>query len=219
MPSESVEDYLKQTYKLQTESGHVSFSQLAEKLKVSAPSVTQMVKKLEKEGLIEYTPYHGVVLTEKGKKVALEVIRHHRLLELFLSEIMGYPIEKVDAEAEKLEHAISEDFEDMMSKRLGNPKVDPHGDPIPTKDGELSVHRYLPLAEASVGDPLVIKRVSDHDPDMVRYMHELGLLPNVRVRVLHKEPFEGPLKIQVDDRELVVGYKLASFIFVELIGG
>ncbi len=215
MPSQSVEDYLKQTYKLQSERGHVSLSQLAEKLKVSAPSVTQMVKKLEKDGLIEYTPYQGVVLTERGKKVALEVIRHHRLLELFLSEIMGYPIEKVDAEAEKLEHAISEDFEDTINQRLGNPKVDPHGDPIPTKDGKLSLHQYLPLAEASVGDPLVIKRVSDHDPAMVRYMHELGLLPNARVEVLHKEPFEGPLKILVEDRELVVGYRLATFIFVD----
>jgi DtxR family Mn-dependent transcriptional regulator len=217
MPSKSVEDYLKQTYKLQTERGHVSFSHLAEKLKVSASSVTQMVKKLERDGLIEYTPYQGVLLTEKGKKVALEVIRHHRLLELFLSEIMGYPLEKVDAEAEKLEHTISEEFEDMMNERLGNPKVDPHGDPIPTKDGKLAVHQYLPLAEASVGDPLIIKRVSDHDPEMVRYMHELGLLPNVQVRILHKEPFEGPLKVQLGNREFVVGFKLANFIFVDLI--
>ena len=105
----------------------------------------------------------------------------------------------------------------MMSKRLGNPKVDPHGDPIPTKDGKLTVHQYLPLAEASVGDPLIIKRVSDHDPDMVRYMHELGLLPNVHVQVVHKEPFEGPLKVQAGNRELVVGYKLCTFIFVDLI--
>jgi len=215
MPSESVEDYLKQTYKLQTETGMVSLSQLAEKLKVSAPSVTQMVKKLEKDGLIDYTPYQGIVLTDKGKKVALEVIRHHRLLELFLSEIMGYPIEKVDAEAEKLEHVISEEFEDMMNERLGNPKIDPHGDPIPTKDGKLFIQDYLSLSEASVGDKLIIRRVSDKDPEMVKYMHELGLLPNVRVKILHKEPFEGPLKVRVGDREVNVGFKLASFIFVD----
>jgi len=215
MPSQSVQDYLKQAYKLQSEGNDkVSLSELAERLKVSAPSVTQMVKKLEKDGLITYTPYHGIVLTEKGKKIALEVIRHHRLLELFLSEIIGFPLEKVDAEAEKLEHAISEEFEDTISDRLDNPKIDPHGDPIPTKDGKLPVYQYLPLTEVSLGEVVVIKRISDHDPEMVRYMKDLGLLPHVRLRVLSKEPFEGPLKVHLNDREIVVGDRIAKSIFV-----
>ena len=165
--SESIQDYLKQTYKLQEENENVTVSQLAEKLQVSAPSVTQMVKKLAKEKLVDYIPYQGVMLTEKGKKIALEVIRHHRLLELFLSEILGYPLEKIDEEAEKLEHFISEEFEQKINERLGNPKVDPHGDPIPTIDGQVSSYHYLPLAEVSVGDQLVIKRVSDFNPDMM----------------------------------------------------
>jgi len=217
MLSESVEDYLKQAYKLQSEGENVSFSQLAEKLDVSAPSVTQMVKKLEKSGLISYTPYQGIILTEKGKKIALEVIRHHRLLELFLSEIMDYPLEKVDAEAEKLEHASSEEFEEKINEQLGNPKIDPHGDPIPTKDGKLSHHRYLPLTDMSVGDSVVIKRVSDHNPEMLGYMNELGLLPSVRVKILDKKPFDGPLKIRIDKREFVVGNQVANVIFVDLI--
>ena len=216
MRSESVEDYLKQTYKLQTDNDQVSLSRLAEKLDVSAPSVTQMVKKLEKKGYLKYTPYQGIALTEKGKRVALEVIRHHRLLELFLSEILGYPLEKVDAEAEKLEHVISEDFEEMMNKCLGNPKVDPHGDPIPTKDGKLSQRRYLILAEVASGDTVVIKRVSDDNPEMVRYMNELGLLPSIKLKVISKDPFEGPIKIRIEKRELTIGYKVAKAIFVDL---
>ncbi|MEK7199819.1 MAG: metal-dependent transcriptional regulator [Bacteroidota bacterium] len=215
--SESIQDYLKQTYKLQEEHEYVTISQLAEKLQVSAPSVTQMVKKLAKEKLVDYTPYQGVMLTEKGKKIALEVIRHHRLLELFLSEILGYPLEKVDEEAEKLEHFISEEFEQKINERLGNPKVDPHGDPIPTIDGKVSRHNYLSLAEVSAGDKLVIKRVSDFNPDMLRYMNELGLLPNVHLEVMGKEPFNGPLKVKMDDREVVVGNDLAKAIFVEVI--
>lgn len=217
MRSESVEDYLKQTYKLQNENEQVSLSQLAEKLNVSAPSVTQMVKKLEKKGYLKYTPYQGILLTPKGKQVALEVIRHHRLLELFLSEVMGYPLEKVDAEAEKLEHVISEDFEDMMNKCLGNPKIDPHGDPIPTKDGKLSQRRYSVLAEVAVGDTVMIKRVSDDNPEMVRYMNKLGLLPSVKIKILSKDPFEGPLKIRLDKREFVIGFNVAKAIFVDLI--
>lgn len=215
MPSKSVEDYLKQTFKLQEESESVSFSELAERLKVSAPSVTQMVKKLEKEGLLKYTPYQGIALTEKGKKIAIEVIRHHRLLELFLSEILGLPLDKVDAEAEKLEHVISEELEDIIDERLGNPKVDPHGDPIPSKDGKFSKNRYNPLSESSIGDRLVIKRISDHDPEMVRYFHELGLLPGVHLKVLNKEPFEGPIKVCIQDKEITIGFKLAQFTFVD----
>ena len=215
--SESIQDYLKQTYKLQEEHEYVTISQLAGKLQVSAPSVTQMVKKLAKEKLVDYTPYQGVMLTEKGKKIALEVIRHHRLLELFLSEILGYPLEKVDEEAEKLEHFISEEFEQTINERLGNPKFDPHGDPIPTIDGKVSRHNYLPLAEASAGDKLVIKCVSDFSPDMLRYMNELGLLPNVHLKVIGKEPFNGPLKVKIGDREVVVGNDLAKAIFIEVI--
>lgn len=215
--SESIQDYLKQTYKLQEEHEYVTISQLAAKLRVSAPSVTQMVKKLAKEKLVDYTPYQGVMLTEKGKKIALEVIRHHRLLELFLSEILGYPLEKVDEEAERLEHFISEEFEQKINERLGNPKVDPHGDPIPTIDGKVSRHNYLSLEKVSAGDKLVIKCVSDFNPDMLRYMNELGLLPNVHVKVVGKEPFNGPLKVKIGDREVVVGHDLAKAIFVEVI--
>ena len=215
MPSKSVEDYLKQTFKLQEESESVSFSQLAEKLKVSAPSVTQMVKKLEKEGLLKYTPYQGIALTEKGKKIAIEVIRHHRLLELFLSEILGLPLDKVDAEAEKLEHVISEELEDIINERLGNPKMDPHGDPIPTKDGKFPKNRYTPLSEASQGDKLIIKRISDHDPEMVRHFYDLGLLPGVHLQLVEKAPFDGSLKVIVKDKEVIISFKSAHYIFVD----
>jgi len=217
MISEAVEDYLKQTFKLQSRNEKVSLSDLANNLNVSAPSVTQMVKKLEKSGSIKYTPYQGIVLTEKGKKIALEVIRHHRLLELFLSEIMGYPLEKVHAEAEKLEHFISEDFEDLLNERLGNPTVDPHGDPIPSKDGRLNKKLYLALLEAPLNTYLDIKRVSDKNPEVLKYIAKLGLLPDTKLSILRKEPFDGPLVIKTKNKEIPIGRNIAKTIFVKVV--
>jgi len=217
MISESVEDYLKQTYKLQSDNEKVSLSDLATNLDVSAPSVTQMVKKLEKSGLIKYTPYQGVRLSEKGNKIALEVIRHHRLLELFLSEIMGYPLEKVHAEAEKLEHFISEDFEELLSERLGNPTVDPHGDPIPGKDGKFKKQLYLPLLEAPLKTNLLIKRVGDTNPEVLGYISKLGLLPNIKLTILRKEPFDGPLILKAKNKEIPIGRNIAKTIFVKVV--
>ena len=138
--SHAVEDYLKAIYELQIEHGKVSTNALADQLKVAPASVTGMLKKLaeDRPRLVNYERHHGVVLTPAGEKIALEVIRHHRLIELYLHQALGYPLDQVDAEAEKLEHVISEDFEDRIAKWLGNPEIDPHGDPIPSKDGKIA---------------------------------------------------------------------------------
>jgi len=145
------------------------------------------------------------------------VIRRHRLLELFLTKIMGYSIENVHKEAEVLEHVISEDFVEKMNKLLGNPKIDPHGDYIPTKDGKLAKHHYIPMTEVTSGDAVIIKCISDTDSEMVIYMKKNRLLPETTVKIIDKEPFEGPIKIRIDGHNFILGYKVARSIFVDVL--
>ena len=214
MLSSSAEDYLKEIYKLQDAHDVVSTSAIAERLKVSAASVTNMVKKLAEMSLVTHVPYQGITLTEGGQKIALEVIRHHRLLELYLSQAMGYSWDKVDEEAERLEHVISEEFEDKIDEMLGFPTEDPHGSPIPTKDGLIDKRRYRPLVEAPTGASVIVRRVPDSDPDLLRYLGELGLTPTTTVEVLSREPFDGPVKIRVGESEHHLGHQVASCILV-----
>jgi DtxR family Mn-dependent transcriptional regulator len=168
MLTESVEDYLKIIFKLQ-QSTAAGTNDIARALNVSAASVTGMIKRLAENGLVNYAPHKGVTLTEAGEKVALEILRHHRLLELYLAEALGYPIDMVHDEAEKLEHHISEDFEARIAALLGEPTHDPHGDPIPTKNGEMPEVFNRPLAESAVGDQLVVRRVSDENQELLRF--------------------------------------------------
>ena len=214
MLSSSAEDYLKDIYKLQDDHNIVSTNAIAERVKVSAAAVTSMIKKLAEMGLVSHVPYQGITLTESGQKVALEVLRHHRLLELYLSQAMGYSWDKVDEEAERLEHVISEEFEDKIDEMLGFPTTDPHGSPIPSKDGVIEKRHYEPLSRVAVGVAAVVRRVPDSDPDLLRYVGELGLVPDTPISVLSRGPFDGPIQIRVGETEHHLGHQVASCILV-----
>src|SRR5215472_585980 len=193
------EDYLKAIYELGEDGGKVSTSALAERLNVKAGSVTGMLQKLAeaRPKLVNYERHHGVSLTPAGSQIALEVIRHHRLIELYLAEALGYEWDQVDAEAERLEHVISEAFEDKISAMLGEPTVDPHGDPIPAKDGSVGPYSRLTLSEVPAGQTARIARVRDDDPALLRYLHGLGIVPEAVVRVAERAPFDGPIHVVV----------------------
>ena len=212
--SQQIEDYLKTIYLLQQRTGDASTNAIAEALSVKPASVTGMLKKLAELNLARHTPYQGVTLTKSGEKVALEVIRHHRLLELFLVETLGYSWDAVHAEADRLEHAISEDFEERIAVRLGNPQVDPHGDPIPTKDGSVTAVEQHRLIDLQCGHTAHVTRVSDRDPEMLRYAAELGLRPQTRITMIQVEPFGGSLHVKVGRIEHMIGRELAAHIYV-----
>ncbi|MBI5326204.1 MAG: metal-dependent transcriptional regulator [Ignavibacteriae bacterium] len=214
--TQSVQDYLKAIYKLEGK-GTVSTTELSKELSVSGASVTGMLKRLSKMGLVDYNSYKGVKLTSRGEKVSLEIIRHHRLLELFLKEELGFKLDRVHEEACRLEHVISEEFADKIYDMLGNPKFDPHGHPIPTKEGKMPTLHELPLSEVEPGKKTVIRRLSDTDQKLLGYLEEIGLMPNVKVSVISKSPFNGPISIKHDNEEKVLGYEVAGKIYVELL--
>lgn len=197
MTSASVQNYLKAIYLLQENCETVTTTALAQYLEISAASATNMIKKLARLKLVRHSPYHGVELTTAGEKMALEVLRHHRLIELFLAEALGVPWEAVHSEAEKIEHVISEDLEDRIANFLGDPSHDPHGDPIPTKAGIVERPVYQSLFDVSAGESAVIRRVSDQNPDHLKHFSKLGLIPDAKVDVVQREPFEGPLRVRV----------------------
>jgi DtxR family transcriptional regulator, Mn-dependent transcriptional regulator len=214
--TEAVEDYAKAIYGLQRyEEGPVTTTALAERLGVAPSSVTAMLKRLDELGLVRYEPYHGVTLTAAGEKVALEVIRHHRLIEAFLADALGMPWDRVHDEAEVLEHYISEDLERRIAEALGDPELDPHGDPIPTADLDLAADRTAALAELAAGDGGVFARVSDSDPAMLRHLAGLGIRPGARVAVLGADPFGGPLRVEVGGRQHALGAELAAKMRIE----
>ena len=216
----AIQDYIKAIFKLQPEGSlGVSTSAIAEKMDVSAASVSGMIKKLAKAGLLTHSPYQGVALTEAGRRVALEMIRHHRLIELYLMKALGYTWDQVDAEAERLEHVISEDMEDRMAAFLDQPTEDPHGDPIPTKEGYMSMVRYAPLSTIDAGQTVRIRRVRDSDPDLLRYLGRLGMYPNVVVEVLARSPFDGPLVVRVCACDHALGAQVTDSVFVEPVEG
>ena len=215
MISGAVQDYLKTIYKLQEDNGVVSTSALAEAMEVAAASVTGMVKKLAGLKLVRHNPYQGVTLTKAGEKMALEVIRHHRLLELYLAEALGYSWDKVHEEAERLEHVISEEFEEKIFEALGRPTRDPHGDPIPAKDGTVVAAEHDRLSDLEPGATGVIRQVSDSDAEMLRYLGTRGLIPNAPVEVLEKAPFNGPVTVKTRETSHVLGRDLAQHIRVE----
>lgn len=209
-----MEDYLKVIYKLQTADDKVTTQAIAEELNVQSPSVTNMVKRLAELNLLEHTPYRGVALTASGEKAALEVLRHHRLLELYLAEALGYSWDEVHEEADRLEHSISEEFEARIDRMLGYPTTDPHGDPIPTREGEIQASSDLRLSDFEVGDTVVIERVCDRDPEKLRYLGQLGLYPGTELTILERYPFDGPIRIQVDGEEHILGHPLAQILRV-----
>jgi DtxR family Mn-dependent transcriptional regulator len=222
MISHAVEDYLKAIYELEEDFGKVSTTALADKLAVAPASVTGMLQKLaeSRPRLVNYERHHGVGLTPAGRKIALEIIRHHRLIELYLAEELGFAWDRVDAEAEKLEHVISEEFEDKIAERLGNPTTDPHGDPIPTKEGTVAEKSRITLTETTAGQTVRVARVRDDDPALLRYLAELGIIPDATVTVAEKAPFDGPLHVCVGSRSEqathALGKEVTDQIFVEV---
>lgn len=215
MTSASIQNYLKAIYQLQESHQVVTTTALAQHLDISAASATNMIKKLARLKLVDHSPYHGVQLTTAGEKMALEVLRHHRLIELFLAEALGVPWEAVHAEAEKIEHVISEDLEDRIANFLGDPDRDPHGDPIPTKTGHVERPEYQSLLDVGAGHSATIRRVSDQNPDHLKHFSKLGLIPDATVDVVQREPFEGPLRVRMaSGHEHVLDETLARAIWV-----
>lgn len=210
----AVEDYLKTIFKLSQRVERVTPSAVAEAAGVTVPAVTQMVRKLSERRLVRYERGKGIDLTAAGQKVALEMIRHHRLIELYLAEALGYSWDAVDEEAEKLEHVISEEFEDRIDRMLGHPTHDPHGAPIPTKDGRLDTTLHPVLADLEPGQSARVARVPDNDPAMLRYLGDLGLYPGTPVELVSREPFEGPLNVRVAGDERILGVEVARRVWI-----
>ncbi|HUA10797.1 MAG TPA: metal-dependent transcriptional regulator [Solirubrobacteraceae bacterium] len=217
--SPHVQDYAKAVYALESRAGGaVSTNDLADRLGVTPGSVSAMVRKLADLGLVEHEPYHGVKLTERGREIALEVIRHHRLLELFLAQELGMPWDRVHAEAEVLEHVISEELEQLIAARLGHPTLDPHGDPIPTLSFEIDEGNTRSLDELAPGTVGRFVRVSDADPEMLRYLDGEGVTLGDRLRVIGRQPFGGPVFVRIAQRELALGGELSRAMRVEIEG-
>ena len=214
--SPAVEDYAKAIYTLQRRADSpVTTTALAERLDVSAASASGMVRRLSEIGLVKHEPYKGVELTERGNAVALEVIRHHRLLELLLAEL-GVPWDRVHDEAEVLEHHISEELEALIAERLGDPTHDPHGDPIPTADLSVDEGSSIALNDLEIGQRGRFVRVSDSEPEMLRYLSDLGLAPGEQLELIGREPFEGPLVVGFGGKQHPLGIALASAMRVEV---
>ncbi len=213
--SEAIEDFLKAVYLLQQEQARVQTSTLADTLRISAPSTTEMAKKLAKARLIEHEPYHGMRLTPAGERIALEIIRHHRLVELFLVRALDYTWDEVHEEAERLEHAISERLATRMAEFLGNPRYDPHGDPIPSPEGDVYPRDLTPLSEWPLDHPGLVASVRDQSPDMLRYLSQKGLVVGVQIQVLARDPFDGPVSLRVGECDQMIGQHVAEFILIQ----
>jgi DtxR family Mn-dependent transcriptional regulator len=217
--SEAIEDFLKAVYLLQQEHDRVQTSMLAEALSITAPSTTEMAKKLAKANLVAHEPYKGIRLTPTGERVALAIVRHHRLIEQFLVEALGYGWDEVHAEAERLEHAISERFADRVANYLGNPRFDPHGDPIPSAEGAIYPRQLTPLSEWPFKKKGIVARLLDQTPDMLRYLADKGLVIGAQVEVTASDPFDGPLTLLVDGGHQVIGPNVAHFVLVSPLSG
>jgi DtxR family transcriptional regulator, Mn-dependent transcriptional regulator len=209
--NEGAENYAKALYELQARGERaVGTTAVAERLGVTPASASGMLRRLADEGVVEYAPYQGARLTPEGERIALEVIRHHRLIELFLAEVLGMPWDRVHAEAEVLEHHISEELEELISAKLGEPALDPHGDPIPDRDLAISADNSVPLTELETGEEGIFTRVSDSDASMLRYLAERAIQPGARLLVKGREPFGGPLMVEIAGRTHPLGPELAG---------
>ena len=208
----SVEDYLKAIYRLSPQGRPAATSEIAQRLELSPASVSGMVKRLSEQGLLEHIPYKGVQLTPDGRRAALRMLRRHRLIEAYLVAFLGYTWDTVHDEAERLEHAVSDTLVDRMATVLGHPTVDPHGDPIPTSEGDILELASTPLAEVPAGATVEVSQVEEGQPDRLRYIASIGLRPGVQVTVVDRQPFQGPITISVEGQPHVIGHELAQVV-------
>ncbi len=214
MLSTSIEDYIKAIYGLEGEHRKATTKRIASSLDVKMASVTGMIKHLAAEGYLRHTPYYGVHLTEKGRKIAVKMIRRHRIIELFLCRTLSLTWDEVDADAEVLEHAVSDRLIERINEYLGNPEFDPHGAPIPTRDGSVPPRRGKPLDELSEGDRGHIVEVADDDPEFLRYLTKLRLKIGTAIRLRERAPFNGPITLQVGSRRVALGREASAQIRV-----
>jgi len=214
--SKEREDYIKAIYHLQQVESPVRTTSIAKALGVEPASVTGVIKRLAELNLVEHQPYKGVTLTPQGEKIALEVIRHHRLIELYLMEALGYSWDEVHEEAEELEHAVSPRFIERVAAALDHPVTDPHGAPIPTEDGQIGPQTGRRLSELSKGDRGAISRVDDDDPDLLRYLGSLGIRPGAEIMVLDVTPFGGPISVGVGGAQHALEPQVAVHVFIEV---
>ena len=216
----TVEDYLKTIYQITSTHERASTNQIAMALGLAPASVTGMIKKLNdiEPPVVEYQKHRGVVLTEKGESIALEIIRHHRLIEVFLHEVLEYDWDEVHPEADRLEHVISEEFDERIAKALGNPTHDPHGDPIPTRELEMPDRLLSPLSDLRPGQEAVVLQVRDENPELLRYLSDMGIIPNVSLRILEYSPLDENLSLQVsgEGNNFVLGPRITQEIFVKV---
>ena len=217
MSSSSVEDYLKTIYNLAGENEAASTSGIAEALGVAAGSVTGMIKRLAEQGLVEHVPYYGARLTQAGEAQAIGLIRRHRILEMFLVQVLGYTWDRVHEEAERLEHAVSDELIDRMAQVLGFPTADPHGAPIPKAGQAFVDRRYPTLDQLEVGSSAAVRRVRDEDPEALRYLAELNMTPGTELTLTERGPFNGPLYVRVGDKEHILSPELAQSVQVETL--
>jgi len=210
----SQEDYLKALYLLGGDERPVPTRDLAQRLGISSPSVSEMVTRLSAQGLVEHDRYRGQQLTREGRKVALELVRHHRLLEMFLVRVLGYSWDEVHDEAERLEHVISERMEQRIFELLGRPQLDPHGHAIPTLGGKVRAVSHRALSECRAGEKVTVQGVSDEDPGKLRELERRGLLPGTRIAVVGASEFEGPIEVRIKGHRDSVPLGLARAIFV-----
>jgi len=212
--TQSQEDYLKALYHLHGDTRPVPTRELAQRLGISSPSVSEMVNRLVAQGLVEHDKYRGQQLTKEGRRVALELVRHHRLLEMFLVRVLGYSWDEVHDEAERLEHVISERMEQRIFELLGRPELDPHGHVIPTLGGKVRPVSNRPLSECGVGEKVVVQGVSDDDPEKLRELERRGLFPGTRMAVVGASQFEGPIEVRIKGHRESVPLGLARAMFV-----
>jgi DtxR family transcriptional regulator, Mn-dependent transcriptional regulator len=215
--SEAVENFIKSVYVLQQKNERVSTNALKDALGISAPSVTDMAQRLMESGYVDYVKYRGVRLTDAGEASALQVIRRHRLIELYLVSELGYALHEVHDEAEALEHAVSDRFIQAIASKLGNPEFDPHGDPIPTADGTIAARELHPLSDLSVGTSARVSRYITADADMLQHTLDRGFTLNTEIEVTARDPFQGPLTVVIGDETTVIGYIVAETILVEVV--
>jgi DtxR family Mn-dependent transcriptional regulator len=209
-----VEDYLKAIYELERSGEPAETNAIAGLLNIAPASVSGMVRRLAEQGLITHERYHGARLTPAGRRAALRTLRRHRVIEAYLTSALGYSWDRVHDEAERLEHAASDELIDRMASAIGEPATDPHGAPIPTREGTLEERLLVPLSSLAAGETARVEHVSDRSAERLRYLAELGIVPGTEVHVIAREPFQGPIALRVDEATRMVGAELASQILV-----